>query len=489
MSENPSEGEPPALPYRSQVARGAKWAAVDSWAQQLFQLVTFIAIARIAGPEVLGIMTMAMVFVIFIHAFLVDGFSDAIIQRLEIDREHLEAAFWVLAAIGLVASVVSFSGAELVAAVFSEPLLGEVIRWLSLTFVFVGATSLYRAKLRREFNFRALALRTLMVHGSSACTGIALALAGYGIWSLVVYQLALRTLDFVVLLVMCRWVPRPRLSRSHMRDIWSFGGNTVGSRIVDAITGQVDRALVGYFLDAATLGFYGLARRTLEAATNAITGVLNTVALPALSKLQSDRARLADALCAAIQISSLISFPVFAGLALVAPLLVLVVLGPDWREAGVILRIVSLTGLCFPITMFLMTGMRALGHANLVLRLATLSMFSRVLFALIGVQYGVIGAALALVAHTYGLLPLRIHIVSRMIGLKYRALGGALLSAAVATAVMAACVMAAEAAIGPRLDAWLRLAALVLVGMASYGAALLVADRRSLLRILQLARS
>lgn len=482
----PEDGDPKPF-STARVARGAAWAAIDNWTQQLVQLVTFIVIARIVGPEVFGIMTMAIVYALFVHAFLVDGFSDAIVQRLQLDREHLEAAFWALVAVGLVASAVSFSGAELIAAFFSEPQLADVVRWLSLTFVFVGASSLYRGKLRRDLNFRALAIRSMIVHGLSASVGVALALAGYGIWSLVVYQLGLRLLDFVVLMALSGWLPRLRLSGLHLRDLSNFGGNTIGTRIVDVLSYQVDRVLVGYFLDAATLGVYGLARRVLESATNAITGVLNTVALPAFAKLQDDNERLTSALNAATKLSCLITFPVFAGLALVAPVLVETVLGADWRAAGRILQVVCISGFCYPIAIFLMTTLRAVGRADVGFGVSTLGLILRAGFCLIGIRYGVMGIAVATVLGSYLLLPLRFYLVDRLVGIDYPAFARALMPATVSTAAMAACVGAVAVLIEGELAPVVTLAVLVAAGVLTYGASLLLTARSFLLRYLRLA--
>src|SRR5690606_6830430 len=140
---------------------------------------------------------------------------------------------------------------------FSEPLLVPVIQWLSISFVFVGAASFFRGKLRRELNFRALAIRSVIVNVGSAGLGIGLALAGHGIWSLVAYQLCLRILDFLLLLMLCRWLPRLQVSWRHLGDLSGFGTNTVASRLVDAVALQGDRIIIGYFLDATTLGLYG----------------------------------------------------------------------------------------------------------------------------------------------------------------------------------------------------------------------------------------
>ncbi len=89
-SDNNGNGRPHR---RRAIAKGTAWAAIDNWTQQVFQLVTFLIIGNILGPDIYGTMVIALLYLLFIQAFLVEGFSQSIVQRAEIEREHVEAAF------------------------------------------------------------------------------------------------------------------------------------------------------------------------------------------------------------------------------------------------------------------------------------------------------------------------------------------------------------------------------------------------------------
>jgi PST family polysaccharide transporter len=246
---------------RRAIAKGAVWAAVDNWTQQFAQLITFLVIGNIVGPEVFGTLAIAIIYVLFIQAFLVEGFSESIVQRAEIEREHVEAAFWSLTGLGLVAVAVSFPAAGLIASAFSKPVLVEVIRWLSINFFFTGASSVLQSRMRRDLNFRLLAIRTVVANGTASAVGITLAVQGFGIWSLVVYHLCWRVLDFLMLSVLSLWLPRLRFFRRHFGDLFHFGAHITAARVVYFFNHQIDRLLVGYVLGATALGHFGMARR------------------------------------------------------------------------------------------------------------------------------------------------------------------------------------------------------------------------------------
>jgi len=79
------------------------------------------------------------------------------------------------------------------------------------------------------------------------------ALRGHGLWSLIVYQLGQRVPDLLVFSHYSRWVPRLRVSRTHLRDLIHFGANTTDFRIVSCVGQYVERTRVDLFLGRAEI--------------------------------------------------------------------------------------------------------------------------------------------------------------------------------------------------------------------------------------------
>ncbi len=479
-SDNNGNGRPHR---RRAIAKGTAWAAIDNWTQQVFQLVTFLIIGNILGPDIYGTMVIALLYVLFIQAFLVEGFSQSIVQRAEIEREHVEAAFWSLTGLGLIAVALSFPAAGLVASVFSKPVLVEVIRWLSISFLFAGASSVLQSRLRRDLNFRALALRSVVAYGSAAAVGITLAVMGYGIWSLVVYHLWLSILDFLMLNLLTRWLPRPRFSQRHFGDLFHFGAHITAARIVNFFNSQIDRLLVGYVLGTTALGHFGMARRVVDGATFGLAGVMNTVALSVLSRLQDDRERLVQAFRSATHFISLIIFPAFAGLALVAPILVDAFLRPEWRPMGGVLQILSLGAMVVSLNWVLGAIIRATGRADLSFRISVFSTVLKIVLCVLAVPFGIEAVAVAFVIVPLSVHPIMLYFVRKIIGVRFQEIAAELAPAAVSTVIMSTCVAAAHMVLTGHLSNGAELGALVAVGVVTYGAALFVTARRSLVQL------
>jgi hypothetical protein len=117
---------------------------------RIISFVVMIALARLISPQAFGVVAYASVFIAFAQIFVDQGFSDAIVQFADLDREHLDTAFWVSLLIGGLLSVMSVFGAQMVAVLFREPQLVLVIKWLSPIFFLGALSSVQQAILRQS---------------------------------------------------------------------------------------------------------------------------------------------------------------------------------------------------------------------------------------------------------------------------------------------------------------------------------------------------
>lgn len=473
---------PPSAPA---VARGAAWATVDIWTQQGLGLVTFIVIGNLVGPHAYGVMAIALTYQLLVSTLLRDNFAEALIQRVALEPNHIDTAFSVLLAFSVAAALVSVPVAYLLAATFGEPELVMVVSALAVTFPLMTIANLMRGLLRRALNFRALALRSLISFGVSSALAIVLALRGYGLMSLVVYQITIHVLDLLCLAVQSGIRPRPRFSRAHYKDLADFAYKTMGNNFAGTFANQIDRLIIGYFIGTLALGLYGMGRRIVEGIDQTVLGVINAIALPTLTPYQSQHEALAGALTKATHYSSLIAFPAYAGLALVAGPLIAIGLNPEWAQTGHYVTILCLAGFCFPPVLFLTTTQRAIGQAGLVLKLSLTSIAIRIAgsLAAIALGFGVMGVLIVIASVGYLLLPLRIYLVRRSIGLSARRFVFAMAAPAGATALMALAVFGVDRGLAGRVDPVLLVALAVIVGVAAYGAAIFALAGPSLLQM------
>jgi O-antigen/teichoic acid export membrane protein len=124
-----------------------------------------------------------------------------------------------------------------------------------------------------------------------------------------------------------------------VRDILLYGSGVTLGRIAWQIAAQADGFLVGRHLGAAALGIYGRAKQLAVAPTTMISLVIDRSLLPAMARVQDDLSRLQPLFLRSSRVSASLG-PVGAGLLIViAPEIVIWILGPSWTRATIPLQV------------------------------------------------------------------------------------------------------------------------------------------------------
>src|SRR5262249_5009844 len=147
---------------------------------------------NIIGPVAIGEVTLALTYMLLMHALLMNSFTDSIIQRDVLTPEHENAAFWASAGMGFFAMLVSLPLAPVLAGLFGTPQIAPLIMAITPVCLAMGMISFFEARIRRELRFEKLAGRSIASVGTAFVVALILAHLGYGVWSLVVYQLVWR---------------------------------------------------------------------------------------------------------------------------------------------------------------------------------------------------------------------------------------------------------------------------------------------------------
>lgn len=393
------------------------WSTAQSWGSQCISLVVFSILARLLNPESFGLIAIAAIFVGFVNLFLDQGFSQAIIQRRELEREHLDTVFWTNVSISVLLTFISIASADLIAKFFTQPDLTSVIRWLSLSFLIGSLNNVQVAILQRNLNFKPLAIRSLIATLGGGVIGVSMALMGFGVWSLVCQQLANGIIQVLVLWTASDWRPRLSFSPKHFRDLFSFGMNVLGINILNFVVTNGDNLLIGYFLGPVPLGYYNLAYRLLTIVAQLFIGVASSTAMPIFSSIQDDLPRLRNVLYEFVELTNTIAFPVFLGISVLAPELVIVIFGEQWKASIPVMQILNIIGILQAGFYYNSPLILAVGKPQLKLWLdVARSIFYFTAF-FISVRWGIIAVASSYVISAYIFALITLRVIKQAVGI------------------------------------------------------------------------
>lgn len=463
---------------------GVLWSGVNALVPALSGLVVFVLVSRVIGPAELGYVALAVAVIGTLGAFSPAGFGDALVQRSDLDARHLDTTFWLCLAwgVGLYGLTVLLSGP--LAQVLREPMLVTLLPVVGLRLILDLATVVPTALLSRSMQFRQLAVRTLIASVLSMIVCAAVLWAGYGLWALVMSQLVGAAVVCVVSWLAIRWRPRLSVDRAALRELAHFGGYASGSRLINAV--NVDQLLIGPLIGSVGLGLFSFARRIFQMLNDVLTGALAAVAYPLLSSMQTEPEKLREAYLATTFLSSVLAFPCFVGLALIAGDLVPLLFGPQWSAGVPVLQWFCSIGLLSCIGILQAALIRAKGRADWWMWYQAVQQVITVVAVVVLSPYGVAAVTAGIALKAWVMSPFVAFFAARLLGLELPRYARQFLTPLAATMIMALAVLA--------LQHWTSLTAIwsvttqIALGFTVYALAIMAFSHRRLRGILATIR-
>jgi len=432
----------PAAELRRRVLRGLAWKGASQVFLQGSRLVVALTLARLLSPRDFGLAGMVLVVTSLALVFSDVALGAALVQRRELSERDRSTAFWTCVAAGALFTVAGIAVSGPVARFYGQPAVRPLLAALSLSFVVGALGAAQEALLVRELRFRTLELRTMGGTAAGAVVGITLAALGYGAWAIVGQQLAISAVSTALLWLASPWRPHAIFSPASLRDLGRFSGNVFGQRVLFYLHRNADNLLVGRFLGPAALGAYALAYNVMLVPFSRLGGPLQEVLFPAFSRLQDEPERIAALWLRATRLVGALSIPALAGLVVVAPDFVHLVLGGRWAQVAPLLQVLAWVGLLQSLQTLNSNILQALDRTGTLLRYSIVFFAAHLTAFVVGLQWGVVGVAVGYAVSSTLVEPLYAWVTARAVGIPLLRLVRSLSGIAGAAAAMAGCALA-----------------------------------------------
>lgn len=349
---------------RDATLRGLRWVMVARPLVECMLLGSMVALARLIPPAEFGHFATSSLISGF-GAASVSAITTALVQRPQLEREHLQAAN----ALALACGAVLLGLTLLAATVVVVPIFGEgtadVVRLSAPGALIAAAGAVPFATLQRRLAFRRLSVIDVAGSGVRAFGSVALALAGLDGAALVLGVLA-GTAAQSALAWLWAPPPLPRPDRRATRDLLHYGTPNWLAAVSWIGFANCDYAIIGARLGAVPAGLYFRSYTLAVEYQKKASHVMATVGLPVLARTRTGQDM--DALRGQmVGLLTVLLFPCLTLLAVVAPVAVPWVFGPEWRAAVAPTQVLAVGGAATMVIDAVGTTLMAAGRSRAVL--------------------------------------------------------------------------------------------------------------------------
>lgn len=473
--------------HGSAIVEGLRWTIISRPAAEVISLVSSAILARLVVPAEFGRYTVALV-VLALANVPTQAVSYTLVQRDELDRDHLRTGLTLTVILGLAICALIFAGSHLIV----DPVFGE--RTAALVVLMIPACFLNSintvpiAVLSRRLQFRRLSLVDLTITLTAAIAATVMAAAGLNAAAMVLAT-SVGTIAGIILL--CIWAPPPipNFRVKAARDLLRLGVPAASGAASQACFWNCDYLIVTARLGALQAGYYFRAYTVSVMYQNKVTQLLHSIGFPVLSRasnadeVEALRQRMVHAV-------TLPLFPLLALLAIIAPRFVPWFYGSAWGPAVPIVQILTIGGAAMCVASALLAALLASGRPRGMMRWgwAHFAVYAGSVFVLarVGLDAVAIGAA---VVHTGFLLICYVLLVHGSVTRAAKLLTKDLMPALASCIGLAALALPISAIVSQlHLPTFPSLVAIALAGAIGYMVALWLCFRQTIIDLLPLAR-
>ena len=380
------------------VARGVSWIGAGHVAGQLAWYASLLCIAALVSPRSFGSVAVAMVVVQIAWLLIGSGTRGALVLSWRVSRPQVRRAATINVATGMAAAAgLALLAAPIVQLVTpsADPL---VLKALALAVALFGFSIVPLALLQRAMLFKRHAAVNAGAAVLASGVAIAAALAGLGVWALVVRQVL-----FQALLAAFGWaavrglVPPARPDDlPGRRDPVAWWFFALG--LIAFLSLNVDYVLVGHFGDATQVGLYSLAFAMAFAPLTQFAWQIGKVLFASAARADAP-ADVGARAARSARLTALIVWPLVPPTFVLAPHILPRLLGPEWQPMVLPFQLLLIAGAAHAVLAIVREFLLGAGNVRACFVVDATWLMTTVLALLVLVPtLGVVGAALTHVA-------------------------------------------------------------------------------------------
>ncbi len=323
---------------------GAAAMVATRFSVRLLGLVSVTILARLLTPEDFGVFgTAALVLAFFIMVKEI-GFGEAVIKTQGITKEDIDTLWTIRFLLSCLAALALFFLAGPIASFLKEPRVIDVLRLMAFIPVLDSFCSPASSLLLKEFKYGSDFILKSSDKLVRVIAVIILALTLKSYWALVFGSLLAAVFGVIVSHIARPY--KPSLTLAKWKTFGSFSLWIYSRGVGKYLGNSADELVVRASENSAFFGIYHVSRDISRILITELISPIGEALLPALVKFSGEIDRFSSAVRNIVGVYLIVGVAVALGIILTSNEIVLLLLGPQWGEAGRYLALIAIGSAC-----------------------------------------------------------------------------------------------------------------------------------------------
>lgn len=369
---------------------GFLWVFMDQIGGQLIGFIVSIFLARILAPNDFGLIAMTTLFVNIGNTLMDSGLTSSLIRSKNIGQRDYSTVFILNVLLGITIYFGLFFLSSYISEFYSSPLLEQILKVYTLTFIINSLYAVQKAILVKEMKFKYQLKITLPSIILAGILGVYLAINGWGVWALVYMYISKSIIEGILYWVLIGWRPSLQFDMFAAKVHLKYGINICVSSLIHVIYTDMYNLFIGRIYNTSILGFYYRANSTKTLIVNNLSSALDKVLFPVFSEVQDDDKRLKGIYKRVMQQVFFWICPILTFCIIMAEPIFVLLFSEKWLPAVPYFQILCIVGILTPIQTYNVNILKVKGRSDLVLKLEYIKKPIFIIGILIFVRYGII---------------------------------------------------------------------------------------------------
>lgn len=405
---------------KHKTAKAIGWDISGTLLTQGSSFIISIFLARLLEPAEFGLVGMALVFISISNVFTDIGFSSALVQSKYNTNLTYSSVFYLNIFAGFLLTIIFFFCAPLVGLFYKNEQITELVKWLSLTFIFNSFNRVQNAILIKNLKFKVLTIRLLIATVIGGVLGIGFAFAGFGVYSLVIQNLTSALMSTILLWSITEWRPDFNFSWAEIKKLFSFSSYAFLDLFSNSIFLRLDVLVIGKIFSPTLLGFYSRASSLKDQVTKYSSASITKVFYPTLSSLQDDHEEFSRIYFKVLSVIAFISYGLTGILYILGKDIIIILFGNKWIPSVIIFQVLVLSVCNQPLNSMMWNAFMSKGKSKENFYLGLIKKTIGVFPFLIAYFYGIFEFTIGLVLSVYIITILNIFLLNKFTNLSIK---------------------------------------------------------------------